>query len=106
LLAIFGRAGIDAATVVVIGMLFGPSQVIARIGELVFARGLHPLMVARFAVGFLLLAFALLALLGMSARRGKTADYRWAWSESLTGGWFYFLMMVQIMSICEHESNS
>jgi MFS family permease len=67
LLAIFGRAGIDAATVVVIGMLFGPSQVIARIGELVFARGLHPLMVARFAVGVLLLAFALLALLGMSA---------------------------------------
>ena len=51
LLAIFGRAGIDAATVVTIGALFGPSQVVARICELAFARGVHPLMVARFAVG-------------------------------------------------------
>src|SRR3954467_1771971 len=38
LLAIFGRAGIDAATVVAIGALFGPAQVAARICELVFAR--------------------------------------------------------------------
>ena len=30
LLAIFGRAGIDAATVVTIGALFGPAQVLAR----------------------------------------------------------------------------
>jgi hypothetical protein len=66
LLAIFGRAGVDAATVVVIGMLFGPAQVVARIGELAFARGVHPLMVARFAVGVLLLAFVLLAWLGVS----------------------------------------
>jgi hypothetical protein len=35
LLAIFGRAGIDAATVVAIGALFGPAQVAARICELV-----------------------------------------------------------------------
>jgi predicted MFS family arabinose efflux permease len=67
LLAIFGRAGIDAATVVTIGALFGPSQVIARICELLLARGVHPLMVARLAVGILLLAFALLAWLGVSA---------------------------------------
>jgi hypothetical protein len=66
LLAIFGRAGIDAATVVTIGALFGPSQVVARITELVFARGVHPLMVARFAVGVLLTAFALMAWLGVS----------------------------------------
>ena len=51
LLAIFGRAGIDAATVVAIGALFGPAQVAARICEFVFARRLHPLAVARFAVG-------------------------------------------------------
>ena len=51
LLAIFGRAGIDAATVVAIGTLFGPAQVFARICELAFARGVHPLVVARFAVG-------------------------------------------------------
>ena len=69
LLAIFGRAGIDAATVVAIGALFGPAQVAARIGEFVFARRIHPLNVARFAVGMLLLAFALLALLGLLGRR-------------------------------------
>jgi Major Facilitator Superfamily len=66
LLAIFGRAGVDAATVVAIGALFGPAQVAARIGELVFARGIHPLMVARYAVGMLLVAFALLALFGLT----------------------------------------
>ena len=66
LLAIFGRAGIDAATVVAIGALFGPAQVAARIGELLFARGIHPLMVARFAVAMLLVAFALLALFGLT----------------------------------------
>ena len=67
LLAIFGRAGIDAATVVTIGALFGPSQVFARICELALARGVHPLVVARLAVGLLLLAFALMASLGVSA---------------------------------------
>ena len=66
LLAIFARAGIDAATVVTIGALFGPAQVAARIGELVFARRIHPLNVARFAVGMLLLAFVLLAVSGLS----------------------------------------
>jgi predicted MFS family arabinose efflux permease len=66
LLAIFGRAGIDAASVVAIGALFGPAQVAARIGELVFARRIHPLVVARFAVAVLLAAFALLAAFGLS----------------------------------------
>jgi MFS family permease len=67
LLAIFGRSGIDAATAVTIGALFGPSQVIARICELMFARSLHPLVVARLSVGILLAAFALIAWLGLSA---------------------------------------
>ncbi len=67
LLAIFGRAGIDAATVVTIGALFGPAQVAARIGELVVARRVHPLDVARFAVAMLIVAFLLLAWLGISA---------------------------------------
>jgi hypothetical protein len=67
LLAIFGRAGIDAATVVTIGALFGPAQVLARICELAFARGVHPLVVARFAVALLLAAFALMAWLGVAA---------------------------------------
>ena len=66
LLAIFGRAGLDAATVVTAGALFGPAQVFARICELVFARGVHPLMVARFAVATLLAGLALVALAGWS----------------------------------------
>lgn len=67
LLAIFKRAGVDAATAVAIGTLFGPAQVAARICELAFARSIHPLLVARFAIALLLAAFALLALAGVSA---------------------------------------
>ena len=67
LLAIFGRAGIDAVTVVAIGALFGPAQVAARICELMFARSIHPLAIARFAVALLLAAFALMALFGLTA---------------------------------------
>jgi MFS transporter len=66
LLAIFGRSGIDAGSVVAIGALFGPSQVLARIGEILFARTVHPLLVARFAVGMLLAGFVLIAIAGPS----------------------------------------
>ena len=45
LLAIFGRTGIDAATVVLIGTLFGPAQVAARVTELAFGRNVHPLWI-------------------------------------------------------------
>ena len=54
LLAIFGRSGIDAGTAVMIGALFGPAQVMARLTEFVFGRNLHPLNLARFAVALLL----------------------------------------------------
>lgn len=67
LLAIFQRFGLSAATVVAIGMLFGPSQVVARICELSFARRLDPIWTARFAVGLLISAFVLLAVLPFSA---------------------------------------
>jgi MFS family permease len=66
LIAIFERFGIDSATVVIIGALFGPAQVAARLCEFVFGRNIHPLWVARFSVGLLVLAFAMLALLGVS----------------------------------------
>lgn len=66
LLAIFGRTGIDAATVVAIGALFGPAQVAARLTEFLFIRNRHPLTIARFAVGLLVTAFALLAVAGFS----------------------------------------
>lgn len=64
LLAIFTRAGVDAATVVWIGALFGPAQVGARLIEFSFGRDIHPLWVARFALGLLLCGFAMLALAG------------------------------------------
>jgi predicted MFS family arabinose efflux permease len=69
LLAIFQRSGIDAATAVMIGALFGPAQVAARITELMFGRDIHPLMVARAAVLLLVTAFLLLALFGISPWR-------------------------------------
>lgn len=69
LLAIFGRNGIDAATAVVIGALFGPAQVAARITELMFGRDIHPLLVARAAVLLLVAAFLLLLLFGIATPR-------------------------------------
>lgn len=65
LLAIFGRQGLDPATVVAIGTLFGPAQVAARGCEFLFARNVHPLWMARFALGLLLVAFALVRLFGL-----------------------------------------
>jgi hypothetical protein len=67
LLAIFGRSGIDAATVVFIGTLFGPAQVAARVTELAFGRNVHPLLVARAAIVALALGYVLLAVFGISA---------------------------------------
>jgi MFS family permease len=66
LLAIFGRFGLDPATVVTIGALFGPAQVAARLVEFVLVRNLHPLGMVRFAVGLLVVAFVLLAAVGPS----------------------------------------
>jgi MFS family permease len=67
MLAIFARFGIDPATVVLIGALFGPAQVTARFLEFTFARKLHPLTIARFAVALLIFAYGMFALLGLSA---------------------------------------
>jgi len=67
LLAIFERFGLAPATVVAIGMLFGPAQVLARICELTFARHLHPLAIARFSIGLLVAAFTLIAFTPFSA---------------------------------------
>ena len=66
LLAIFGRTGIDSATVVLIGTLFGPAQVAARVTELAFGRNLHPLLSRARRWRFWCAAFALLALFGIS----------------------------------------
>jgi hypothetical protein len=67
LLAIFGRAGIDPATVVFIGALFGPSQVASRLCEFAFGGSAHPLNLARAAFGLIVCAFVVLGLAGISA---------------------------------------
>jgi MFS family permease len=56
MLAIFLREGIDAATVVTIGALFGPAQVSARLIEFTLGRKQHPLDIARLALCIQLLA--------------------------------------------------
>lgn len=66
MLAMFGRAGIDASAAVLIGALFGPSQVAARLCEFVFAGNRHPLAVARFALALMVSSLALAALFGFS----------------------------------------
>ncbi len=66
MLAIFLREGIDAATVVTIGALFGPAQVSARLLEFTFARKQHPLDIARLAVAILIFACAGLVFFGFS----------------------------------------
>lgn len=66
LLAIFQRGGVEAAMAVSIGALFGPAQVGARLIEFLFARNLHPLLIARGAVIALLLGFAMLESVGVS----------------------------------------
>jgi MFS family permease len=68
MLAIFDRMGVGSGTVILIGVLFGPAQVTARLCEFMFARNRHPLDIARFAVGLVLFAFLLLAALGVSAQ--------------------------------------
>ena len=70
LLGILQRAGIDAGTAVVIGTLFGPAQVAARLCEFIFARDIHPLVLARFAVGLLLSSFAMLWWFGITVPAG------------------------------------
>ncbi len=66
LLAIFHRQGIDPGTVVLVGALFGPAQVGARLCEMIFARNVHPLNIARGALALMLSGFIMLAVLGFS----------------------------------------
>lgn len=67
MLAIFERLGVAPATAILIGALFGPAQVAARLCEFAFGRNTHPLDIARFAIALLLLAFLLLAAFGVPA---------------------------------------
>jgi MFS family permease len=66
LLAMFDRMGLEPATAVAIGALFGPCQMAARLCEFVFARNVHPLTIVRFALAVLLAAFVMLGAFGLS----------------------------------------
>jgi MFS family permease len=66
LLAMLQRGGMDAATVVAVGALFGPAQVAARLVDFLTAGRTHPLWIARGAVTLVVFAFAMLALVGAS----------------------------------------
>jgi MFS family permease len=66
LLAMLQRGGMDAATVVAVGALFGPAQVAARLVDFMLAGRTHPLWIARGAVMLTAFAFAMLAFVGAS----------------------------------------
>jgi MFS family permease len=66
LLAMLQRGGMDAATVVGVGALFGPAQVAARLVDFLTAGRTHPLWIARGAVTLTSFAFAMLAFVGAS----------------------------------------
>ena len=66
LLAMLQRGGMDAATVVAVGALFGPAQVAARLVDFLTAGRTHPLWIARGAVLLTAFAFAMLAFVGAS----------------------------------------
>lgn len=66
LLAILQRGGVDAATAVAIGAIFGPAQVLTRFADYVSGGRLHPLWVARASMALMACAFILLAVIGFS----------------------------------------
>jgi MFS family permease len=66
LLAMLQRGGMDAATVVAVGALFGPAQVAARLVDFLTAGRTHPLWIARGAVTLTAFAFAMLSFVGAS----------------------------------------
>jgi len=66
LLAILQRGGVDAATAVAIGALFGPAQVVSRFADFATGGRLHPLWVARASMALMSCAFILLVLVGLS----------------------------------------
>jgi hypothetical protein len=66
LLAMLQRGGMDAATVVAVGTLFGPAQVASRLADFLLAGRTHPLWIARGAVALMALAFFVLSFVGAS----------------------------------------
>jgi len=65
LLPILQRGGIDPGLAVTIGAMFGPAQLVTRFADFVSRGRLHPVWVARFSMGTMALAFAVLAFAGI-----------------------------------------
>jgi MFS family permease len=66
LIAIFERGGLDANAAVAVGMLFGPSQVLARACEFAFGARAHPVTMARFAFALITCNFIVLLIAGIT----------------------------------------
>jgi hypothetical protein len=66
LLAMLQRGGMDAATVVAVGALFGPAQVASRLADFMLGGRTHPLWIARGAVALMAFAFFMLSFVGAS----------------------------------------
>jgi MFS family permease len=64
LIALFQRHGMDAGMAVLLGALFGPAQVVARLTEVLFGGETHPLGLTRVALAALVLGFGVLILAG------------------------------------------
>jgi MFS family permease len=66
MLAIFDRLGMETKVAVGLVALFGPAQVLSRLAEFVWAREVHPLVIARFAVALTVAGFALIFAFGIN----------------------------------------
>ncbi|MFC0242299.1 MFS transporter [Rhodopseudomonas telluris] len=66
LLAMLERGGLSGADAVMVGALFGPAQVVARLIDFLFGGRIHPLWIARGAIALMGVAFAMLAFVGVS----------------------------------------
>ena len=66
LLAIFDRLDIDYKVGVILGALFGPAQVLARLAEFLYGRDIHPLLIARFAVALTVAGLGLIFVFGVN----------------------------------------
>jgi MFS family permease len=60
LIAVIGIAGVSAAAAVTLASLKGVAQTVARLGDLVFGKTLHPVTLGRLTLAFLPLSFAVL----------------------------------------------
>lgn len=66
LLSMLERGGLGAAEAVVVGAMFGPAQVAARLADFLLGARIHPIWIARGAIALMALAFATLAFVGIS----------------------------------------